>query len=419
MKTPHHSANRTCVILLLVAVAAVLLGVLQHRRLVKLRDEIATARLEASAPAEFRESREEEREADDLREEVRSLLDVLNDPNGPGSALRMARLTELLESLDAAAVRSLLDETGDDARGLALKEALRWQFYAANPREAFRLALGDAPDEQAKRAQVGAFIAWANLDPAGVLKWYWDAEKEGLPLAKEEELRVAVFGAQARLDPKRAIEGFRDHFGKDAGQDAKRAASSLVGGLRSESERMSFMLALNRNTEADPGDGSFRKAVVAELSKTLVEEPFDEASAVIDGTFTKEEREKFAGVLGNGGIFNPDTWRLWMGWVAALNLPAERGQPIANMTTVIARRKEQFKDLTWMAELPAGAQRDLVVETYARIAMESDLQEAVHWLEYLPAGEKRRDVAANVAYYLKMKDPDGAAALRTREGVVE
>lgn len=417
MRTSDQSAKRARVVLLLVAGGSVLLGAFQQRRLVILRDAIASEERERGTLAESRAEEEAPRDPGDLLAEARGLLDVLVTPNSPETASKMMRLMALLEVMDAVAVRSLLDEAGDAAEGIKLKEALRWRFTQANPREAFRLAEDDPPDAQSKIALVGNFVAWANLDPAGVLKWYCEAEEEGLPLAKDKDLRAAVFAAQARLDPKRAIEGFRDHFEKDGGQEAKGEIPRLVSGLRNQSERMSFMLALNRNTEGNSGDGSFRDAMVSGLSKVLVKEPFDEASSLIDGTFTGEEREKFAKELTQGGFLNSDTWPQWAPWIVALDLPAERGQPIATMAAIVARQKSRFKDTRWLADLPAGPQRDLAVESYAMVSVESDFDEAIRWMGYLPAGERRKGVASNVAFYLERKDPAAAEALRSQEGV--
>lgn len=410
---------------LLLATVVVVVAAIQHRRLSGLREEIASARRAgATSYAEssaFSAGDGGKKEVGALLAEARGLLDVLMNPEGADATRRTDRLMELLSGMDAAAVRSLLEETEESSDGEEMGKRLRRHFSAVNPRESFRLILDDPPDLESKKALLWEFSNWASLDPSGALKWYREAEEKALPLAKEKEVLLAVFTAQTRLDPKRAIENFREHFGKDAGaeieKDVEQDITRFVSALRSQSERLAFMVALNKNTAANPGDASFRESVVAEISRNLVKEPFDEALAVIDGTFTPEERKKFAQVLAGGGFLNPDTWQRWMSWVVALDLPAERGHPIANMATVVARRPEEFKDPKWLAELPAGHQRDLAVEVYAMISMESDLNEAIRWMNYLPAGEQRRGVAANIAYYLKMKDPAGAEALRKREGV--
>jgi len=417
MRTLHHPTKGTFAILLIATGAAALLGVLQQRKLLTLREEIASARQERIASTGSVEKQDKPRDRDGLVVEALDLLDVLIAPNAPDLAKRTERLMELLQMADAAAVRSLLGKVGNGSDESDLSKALRWRFSQANPRESFLLGLDDPPSSQLKDVLLWDFRGWANLDPSGALRWYAEAEERNLPLAKEEEMLIAVFAARARLDPKRAIEGFRQHFGVDAGSGAKLAIPRLVGSLRNQGERMGFMVALNRNTAEDSGHGSFREAVVSELSKALVKEPFDEVSLLVDGTFTAEERVKFARNLTQGGFLNPDTWPRWAPWIAALDLPAERGQPIDTMAVIVARNKKRFKDVQWLADLPAGPQRDLAVESYAMVSLESDLDEAIRWMDYLPAGERRKGVAANVARYLEMKDPAAAEALRSKEGV--
>lgn len=423
MRVTHHFPKRSLAIVLLVVAGVSVFAGIQQRKLATLCEEIASARRDDTRPraTSFGEHRDRVITRDDVLAEVRSLLGVLAEPDGPDVAARKNRLAELLIELDAQSVGPLLEETEHTEEGLVIGTRVRELFGAMNPREAFRLGLDDPADLQSEDRLFGYFAEWAAQDPSGALRWYREAKQKDLPLAKEKRILIRVLAAQARLDPKRAIQEFGDHFGAETGESGTLNMERFVDGLRNRSEWMAFMVALNKDarTSPDQGNPKLREALVDALSFDLPNDSFEEASAVVDGTFTEEERKKFAMKLVNSHSANEDAWPQWARWIVALDLPAERGQPLANMAANIARKRDVFKDPRWLAELPAGPQRDLAVEVYAMVSLESDIQESIRWLSYLPAGEQRKSVAENVAYSLKLKDPDAAEEFRKREGLEE
>jgi hypothetical protein len=421
MRSPYHSAKRSLAIFLLAMAGVSVFASFQQRKLATLREEIASAKRGDMKPraASLGKDRDRVITRDDAVAEVRGLLDVLAEPDGPEFAGRKKRLAELLAGLDAHGVRRLLEETGEAGERGVIGSRMRELFAKVNPRESFRLGLDDPPGVQSKDDLFRNFAEWAAQDPSGALRWYREAKEKDLPLAKEKRILIRVLAAQARLDPKRAIQEYGEHFGEETGETGTLNIERFVDGLRNRSERMAFMVALNKDgrTSPDQENSKLRDSLVLALSSDLVIDSFEEASAVVDGTFTEEERKKFAMKLVNSHLTNKDAWPQWARWIVALNLPAERGQPLANMAADVARERDAFKDPRWLAELPAGPQRDLAVEVYAMVSLESDIQESIRWLNYLPAGERRRNVAGNAAYYLKMKDPEAAEALRKREGL--
>jgi len=411
--------------------AALGIGIWQQGRLNSLHQRIPTSR-ESAITGEASPSRlspaDESAEAfkqlssegmDGIPEMIRLLATIRGTPDEDGKnpdSPEWLRISELMRGLGPGAALRMAESIDDPE----MRKRTLGDYFALNPRGGF-LILADHPETTPPHELFFQFGDWLRLDAAGALRWYRMASDQGNEIVQRPLIRFQAAVAESRIDPAQSIQHIRSLCEEKPKEvwlymGAQEFALNFTRLFRNDSERSGFMKALSQ-ASSDPSVREtlqpFRAYVVEQFGYAWRELPVREAVPLINQSFTSEEKTEFALRDLNTIDVRTSKWREWASWVATLDGPAGLGHPLSRMLQGAANRR-LLPDPAWMATFPEGEVKTQAAATYAGTSR--DPVAASHYLELLPAGEQRKQIAKKIASAWHAGDP-AAAAFMEKEGI--
>lgn len=390
------------ILIVTVVAAAVTVAVIQHRKLSDLKVE--TVRLEAvrTPPTSKRSGRasssaEIPRQATPEQLELarETMVEALVSYQKRGTRLDPERMKQLFLAagdFSGKDIATFIGLLGTDPRlagleGEAITDVCREIFSAAAPFawKAYLEEHRDLPDWQNLFDSVVASCLRA--DGKRALAQFEEETARGNRDFASSSIRASVLRNLAASDPDKmlAMAALPD-FAADPD-----ALAHLGGGtasqLKKPDDHHRFLAALRRATGRNP-DSSFLQTVrndyIGAMRQQLQQWPLDSVQPLVDGEFTREEKQQFAEqVARRGDLENPSKWADWF------------------LGIDLAEWDRKIEDGTQPAKHPLVSQ----VANWSR----TDASAAAAWLEKVPPGDLRSKVVQAFAWTIADRDPDLAA----------
>lgn len=444
MKTDHTGMNSRRVSWTLLSIAifagALLLFSRQRQHLSALRSEIAEKKTELAANG--RDSQSQRNPVHDRNRPAQAGKEGLTDDGEadlPAAGALMAKITELTkgktrreyaamaDSPELDKLRWLFADMGGktflklmEGRELLLlsdapgKDIFQKMFEEMNPQQALEILLGYPVADRNKIGIAADFLHWSELAPEAALQWFHKKEEQGDLVVKEEEVQMWAMQAEAPIHPT-AVVGRMLQMEFSSGTQV--TLNVICDGVKDPAERLAFLAAI----DAAQTDGSherearlLREMFIKSIKQDLSEQPYAEASKVVDGACTPAEKVNFANSLSEDldSRVSPDEWKRWSQWMAGLDAPVDEKHPL--MKLMFNRFNPAVGEAAWVGDIPPGALRDLVVSKY--VATKASPETAVKLIPLLPEGQERSDLARTVRSRAGNTDAAAVKSLQELEG---
>jgi hypothetical protein len=324
-------------------------------------------------------------------------------------------LEDLMLRMGAGAGKKLLE---DPALEEPERRVLRQMFVRVNPEQSLLLSMSYPPDEVRDRWITQSFGRWAGADPTTAVRWYRQMEAKSDPVAQLWTVSLDAMNAEATVDPVRAVAKLEQLLTDHPMTSATGLARGFIS-TKDVNGRIALMNALNAAEMGFAGDAKLKEqwgVVFAEMNRSLIGEPFDDAMAVVDGSYTPEQRREFAKKVPGSNSFEMGAvdFLHWVDWLAGIDLPPDERHPLLGMLNYPS---DPSGEPVWLDQLPEGELKNVAVAHYAREMIYDNPEVAARWLVKLPAGEKRTAIARTIAELLERKDEAAAEAFRKSEGL--
>lgn len=242
------------------------------------------------------------------------------------------------------------------------------------------------------------FHKWARINPSESVRWYEEQKPGGEPWLLDSRLVDPLLQAESRLHPDRALKLALE---VDAGQQ-ENFAMMLPEVLVDEAEHARFLAALRRAEAASPSDEALRQIrarYVAQLSASLGDWTFPDATALIDGEFTAEEKRQAARNLAayGGGLQEPEKWANWFQHLGDDLNPGGTVR-IFLMSWI---QSDHVAAGTWIGNYPEGEAKQQMMVSYLGQIMQADPAAARRSMQRMPEGKHRTKVEQMLRDYEK------------------
>jgi len=308
-------------------------------------------------------------------------LEVGKDGSEPLSAEDFAPLDthggqigvlELLAGLGGGSIVRLIDEIKADTtldpsiREDAERRVIE-QYGEASPEQAIAL-VNEMPSFPGRDSFViSRFGVWAMTDPADALHWFLNESAAGNPVTDLGAMRCQIPAIEARIDPAKAVD-FALRQNENILDSAFDAFTLQNSGPRRGSEYSGLVHALNeagKRSEDAEAVARIRVKCIRFISDRLESASFTEASAVVDGGFSPEEKKAFiARISSNNAHDEPEKWASW-----AMTSP----EPVGKKHPLVRllgdwMQQDPVAARDWLDQAPEGELKRFLVAKYVPTA---------------------------------------------------
>lgn len=252
------------------------------------------------------------------------------------------------------------------------------------------------------------------VDPKRVVDTFDRLSAEGEPITRDRRALNLVFAAQARVDPQAAVARLLSSEEALPPGDLMQISDAILRELRNPAEHKAFFTALHVESSTHPGAPrleELRKRYQAELAKSIIGWPVEDALPLIDSKFTPEEKISFCRQLQQS-----EEPGAWADWVAGLGAEDKREHPIGSLVKQWSRQ-DFGETVAWLNRQPEGPVRTTAVKNLAMGSSDIDPETIAKIAMTLPPGKDKDQALAAVRNVWKKKDPAAHAAFADQHGL--
>lgn len=236
---------------------------------------------------------------------------------------------------------------------------------------------------------------WAEKDPLGALEWV-RANSEKHAALITEEAKAAILAGAAKQDPKLAL-GLTDDLEI---KDPNAIGSSLARSAKTPEERDALLTALR----GDKQRADVLKSALTSIGGQLSSEGFEASEAWLSSAKLSTEESAGIAVGISAWQTGADTGK-WIDWMAD-KVPADTLN--AKVDDLVAQwTQRDFKAAgEWVNGTAEGPAKIAAVKAFARTVAPYEPESALQWANTLPAGKERDELLETIA---RQKKPAATA----------